>query len=186
MACALIGRFLNAEHLRLERRADRRQEIVEWSIQRPFLGRAPGRPDSSKVGEVAFGHRRQLRGRSAHRSGCCLTQRTSYCRIGSQSAACGADGPRGALHVGASRCDRRTRTVAQGIRYGARGGAVGLPAKEDFTGSDPYTGSECGREVAVGVVDSRAYTSRSCDSECDWECNLRLGTLLPLWTALRV
>ena len=69
MACALVGEFLNAEHLRPERRADCRQEVAERSIQRTLLGRAPGRPDSSHVGEVLLDGGRQLRGRSAHRPG---------------------------------------------------------------------------------------------------------------------
>ena len=57
MARALVGQFLNAEHLRPERSADRRQEITERPVQRPLRGRSPGRPTLSQVGEVLFDRR---------------------------------------------------------------------------------------------------------------------------------
>ena len=69
MASAQIGQLLNAEHLGLERRADRIQEITERPVHRSFWGRSPGAADSSQVGEVLLGRRRQLRGRSTHRPG---------------------------------------------------------------------------------------------------------------------
>ena len=90
---------------------------------------------------------------------------------------------------------------------------ISLPAKERFPGSgragvmeehplgpqnasfarvapvlfpDPYTDSQCGSEVAVWVVDSRVYTSGTCDSGCDCGCNLSPSALLQAGTAQAV
>ena len=74
MARALVGQFLNARHLRPERRTDRRQEIVERPIRRPLRCRARRRPDLSPVEEVVLGRHGQLLPRADHRPGRCLTQ----------------------------------------------------------------------------------------------------------------
>ena len=48
MAGPLIGQLADAEHLRLERRADGIQQFREWSVARSFAGRTTGRPDPPK------------------------------------------------------------------------------------------------------------------------------------------
>ena len=198
MARALVGQFLNAEHLRPERRADRRQEIVERSVQRPLLGRAPGGPDLSQVGEVTFDCRRQLRGRSAHRPGCRLTQRTYYCCIGSQSA---AGGRRRVGEIGRSMWRRHpvATLAAGGVGLPERkisrerpdpGGVTEehLPGRKTpvFRGVAPLP-PPCTFSLYVGVVCFvwiwliwKDLSGTGCKLKCDW------GRKLELWSCLHL
>ena len=67
MARALVGKLADAEHLRLERGADR----VEQGPERRMVGELPGRPagraDSPQLGEIRLDRRRRFRARSRHR-----------------------------------------------------------------------------------------------------------------------
>ena len=48
MVGALISKLADAEHLRLERRADGIEQLRQWAVARSFAGRATGRPDPPK------------------------------------------------------------------------------------------------------------------------------------------
>ena len=127
MARALVGQFLNAEHLRPECRADRRQEIVKRSVTATAPGSPPRRP-----GPVA-GRRSNLRlppsASWSFRSSSRLSPDATHVLLLHRIAIGGLWPQTGqrdrALHVGA------------GIRCDARGGRGWPSCKEDFEGSDP-------------------------------------------------
>ena len=70
MARALIGKFADTEHLRLERRAHGVQQVGERPVARPFPGRAARCAHSSEVSEIRLDRRRQFRVRSRHHPRC--------------------------------------------------------------------------------------------------------------------
>ena len=75
MARALVGQLAHAEHLGLERRADRVQQVRERPVARPLAGRAARCVDSPEVGEVRLDRRRQSRARTRHPSSSLLPPR---------------------------------------------------------------------------------------------------------------
>ena len=70
MAHALIGELADAEHLGLQRRAHRVQEIRERPVARPLPGGPARRADPPQIVEVRLDRRGQLLARSAHRVRC--------------------------------------------------------------------------------------------------------------------
>ena len=70
MARALIGELADAEHLRLQRRAHRVQEIREWPVARPLPGCPARGTDPPQIVEVRLDRRGQLLVRPAHRVRC--------------------------------------------------------------------------------------------------------------------
>ena len=70
MARALVGELADAEHLGLERRADRVQKVRERPVGRSLPGRPARGADPPQIVEVRFDRRGQLRVRSAHQTRC--------------------------------------------------------------------------------------------------------------------
>ena len=66
MACALVGKLDDAEHLRLERAADGVQQIGERPVARPLPGRPTRRPHPPQIGEICLNRRRQSCRRFRH------------------------------------------------------------------------------------------------------------------------
>ena len=168
MTSAQIGRLLNAEHLWLERRADRLQEITEWPIQRPFRSRSPGRPDTPQVSEVLLDRCAQLLGRSAHRSAAARRGARDHCRIGSSiSGLVPADGSattcaRLRLNAGhlmeedwrlSASLGLRTRPSAQARPFRARARLAGEPGSNaGHSGGAPARSSDLREARAANVV----------------------------------
>ena len=75
MARALVGQLAHAEHLGLQRRSDRVQQVRERPVARPLPGRPARGVDSPEVGEVRLDRRRQSRARAPHPSSSLLPPR---------------------------------------------------------------------------------------------------------------
>ena len=105
MARALVGQLAHAEHLRLERRPDRVQQVRERPVARPLPGRAARGVDSPEVGEVRLDRRRQSRARAPHPSSSLLPPSAVWCAnpalAASTVARIAAEGHRIRQHFGA-------------------------------------------------------------------------------------
>ena len=67
---ALVGKFLNAEDLGHERRANRVQQVGKRPVAGPLPGRTAGCAHPSKIGEIRLDRLREFRVRSCHRPLC--------------------------------------------------------------------------------------------------------------------
>ena len=105
MARALIGQLAYAEHLGLERRPDRVEQVRERCVARPLSGRAARGVDSPEVGEVRLDRRRQSRARARHPSSSLLPPSAVWCAnpalAASTVARIAAEGHRIRQHFGA-------------------------------------------------------------------------------------
>ena len=70
MASALVGQFADAEHLRLQGRADGVEQVRQRPIARPLAGCAAGGVDAREVGEVSLDCGGQFRACRFHPSPC--------------------------------------------------------------------------------------------------------------------
>ena len=68
MARALVCKFADAEHLRLERQADGVQQVGQRPVARSLPGGAARCTHPPEIGKVRLNHRRQLGVRSRHQS----------------------------------------------------------------------------------------------------------------------
>ena len=67
MPRAQVGQLADAEHLRLERRADGVEQVAERPVARPLAGRAARGAHLPEIGEVRFHRRRQPGACPGHR-----------------------------------------------------------------------------------------------------------------------
>ena len=67
MARALVGQLADAEHLGLQRRADRVEQVRERPVARTLPGRSAGGADPPQIFEIRLHRRDQLRVRTRHR-----------------------------------------------------------------------------------------------------------------------
>ena len=70
VARAPVGKVADAEHLRLERRAHRVQQVGERRVVRQLPGPAAGRADPRKIGKVSLDRLRRFLVRSRHGRSC--------------------------------------------------------------------------------------------------------------------